>query len=393
MSQQGKTFRHDVVILGGGPAGAAAALSLRRHAPTLSVALVEQTGYDAPRVGETLPPTVQTVLEQLGVWETFAGEGHVPAYGTRAAWGSDELYDNEFIFHPAGRGWHLDRTRFDRMLAREAEGQGVTTYPGHKFTASRPDDQGGWLLDTKAGQGSETLVNASFVIDATGRRAAFAAQRGVRKVMHDRLVGVSVTFDAEPSGDTYTLVEAWEEGWWYSALLPGGRLVVFCMSDADIVRKLGLNAPAAWLDLLLRTRHTKERVLRATPLNTPSTHAAHTHRLERMTGDRWLAVGDAATTFDPLSSQGILKSLRSGVLASFAVADHFKGIATGLEKYEALTAREFEAYLSARADFYGRERRWQDSPFWRRRHPADESLNRRARGVAAPQPIKQTHQL
>src|SRR5215218_9983242 len=137
MRTLGNTFGHDVVILGGGPAGTAAAISLRCHAPALSVALVEQSGYDAPRVGETLPPTVQGVLEQLGVWETFVGEGHVAAYGTRSAWGSDELFDNEFIYHPAGRGWHLDRKRFDRMLAREAEGRGVTTYSGYKFTGSR----------------------------------------------------------------------------------------------------------------------------------------------------------------------------------------------------------------------------------------------------------------
>ena len=40
----------------------------------------------------------------------------------------------------------------------------------------------------------------------------------------------------------------------------------------------------------------------------------------------------------------------------------------GLEKYEALTSREFEEYLLVRADFYGQERRGEDSPFWRRRH-------------------------
>jgi flavin-dependent dehydrogenase len=371
MSPQGKTSGHDVLILGGGPAGAAAALSLRRHAPSLSVALVEQSNYDAPRVGETLPPTVQAVLEQLGVWETFVGEGHVAAYGTCAAWGSDKLFDNEFIYHPAGRGWHLDRRRFDRMLTLEASNRGVTTYSGHKFTNSRPDERGGWLLNVKAEQGIKTLIKASFVIDATGRRAAFAAQRGVRKVLLDRLLGVSVTFgarDAEQFADTYTLVEAWEEGWWYSALLPEGNVVVFCMSDADIVKRRGLNSRDAWLLLLEQTRHTKERLRRATPLNTPSVHAAHTQRLERVTGDAWLAVGDAATTFDPLSSQGILKSLRSGVLASYAVADYFKGSVIGLEKYEALAAREFEEYLSARAVFYGQERRWEDSPFWLRRH-------------------------
>jgi flavin-dependent dehydrogenase len=86
-----------------------------------------------------------------------------------------------------------------------------------------------------------------------------------------------------------------------------------------------------------------------------------------VTGDGWLAVGDAATTFDPLSSQGILKSLRSGVLASYAVADYFKGTQTGLVKYEALAAREFKDYMDSRADFYSRERRWDDAPFWLRR--------------------------
>jgi flavin-dependent dehydrogenase len=372
MREQGQTLSHDVVILGGGPAGAAAALSLRRHAPALSVAIVEQSGYDAPRVGETLPPTVQAVLEQLGVWETFLKGGHVAAYGTRSAWGSDELYDNEFIYHPAGRGWHLDRRRFDRMLARAAEVRGVTAYSNHKFADSRADGRGGWLLETKAGRGGELLIRAAFVIDATGRRAAFAAQRGVRKMPLDRLLGVSVTFganQAEPLRDTYTLVEAWEDGWWYSALLPEGELVVFCMSDADAVKRRGLNSSPAWLDQLEQTGHTGGRVRNATPLDAPTVRAAHTQRLERPTGEAWLAVGDAATTFDPLSSQGVLKSLRSGVLASYAVADYFKGTASGLEKYEALTAREFNEYLRARTDFYGRERRWKDSPFWRRRQP------------------------
>lgn len=375
MSPQGRSSGHDVVILGGGPAGTAAALSLRKHAPSLSVALVEQSSYDTLRVGETLPPTVQTVLEQLGVWETFVGEGHVAAYGTCSAWGSDELFDNEFIYHPAGRGWHLDRRRFDRMLAREATERGVKTYSGYKFNDSCHND-GGWLLSVKAEQGSESVIEASFVIDATGRRAAFAGRCGAKKVLLDRLLGVSVTFgarDAGPFADTYTLVEAFEEGWWYSALLPEDRVVVFCMSDADIVKRLGLNSTDEWLGLLERTRHTRERVRDATPLGTPSAHAAHTQTLECVTGDGWLAVGDAATTFDPLSSQGILKSLRSGVLASYAVADYFKGKQSGLAKYEALVAREFKAYMEARADFYARERRWEDSPFWQRRRAFSRS--------------------
>jgi flavin-dependent dehydrogenase len=87
-----------------------------------------------------------------------------------------------------------------------------------------------------------------------------------------------------------------------------------------------------------------------------------------VTGERWIAVGDAATTYDPLSSQGIFKALQSGILASYAICDFFKGTPGGLEKYEALIKQEFDDYLATRADYYGQERRWQASPFWQRRH-------------------------
>ena len=63
-----------------------------------------------------------------------------------------------------------------------------------------------------------------------------------------------------------------------------------------------------------------------------------------------------------------MKGLRSGVLASYAIGDFFKGNTSGLEKYEALLKREFENYLATRAEYYRREKRWANSVFWQRRH-------------------------
>lgn len=371
MNKQEKTFRYDVVVLGGGPAGTATALSLRQHAPSLSLALIEQSTYNKIRIGETLPPIVQPLLEQLGVWNVFLNEGHVPAYGSCSAWGSDELLDNEFIYHPLGRGWHLDRKRFDAMLEREAASKGVTSYAGSKLIASRPSNKKGWQLTVQTENGAEISLEAAFVVDATGRRAVFTSQRDVRKVLLDQLLGVFVVFSLNggtPLTDTYTLVEAWPEGWWYSALVPNDKLAVVCMSDVDIVKKRRLHSSAEWFELMNETRHIRDRVQQAEPLAAPSVHAAYSHRLERMTGDAWLAVGDAATTFDPLSSLGIFKGLRSGILASYAIGDYFKGSSSSLEKYEAIMAREFEEYLGTRADYYGRERRWKNSAFWQRRY-------------------------
>ncbi|PYS33243.1 MAG: hypothetical protein DMF75_09970 [Acidobacteria bacterium] len=323
-----KTFRYDVAILGGGPAGTATALSLRQHAPSLSLALIEQSTYDSIRIGETLPPIVQPLLEQLGVWNAFLNEEHVPAYGSCAAWGSDKLLDNEFIYHPVGRGWHLDRTRFDAMLAREATNRSIASYPGSKFITSQPTGQKRWRLAIQDKNRDEIFIQADFVVDATGSRAVFACQQGVRKVFLDQLFGVFVFFTlngGSPLTDSYTMVEAWEEGWWYSALVPDKKIAVVCMSDIDIVKRIGLTSSTKWIELMNETRYIKDRVRGAEPVAAPSVHAAHSQHLERVAGDAWLAVGDAATTFDPLSSLGIFKGLRSGIMASYAIADYFKG--------------------------------------------------------------------
>ncbi len=364
-------MRYDVVILGGGPAGTAAALSLRKQSPGLSVAIIEASNYDRLRIGETLTPVAQALLEQLGIWDEFLNERHIAAYGTRSVWGSDELLDNEFIYHPYGRGWHLDRARFDSMLARQAESRGAKVYTGALVTGSHKTNGGLWQITAETADKQRINLEASFVIDATGRRVAFATRQGARRVLFDQLLGVFVFFrmDAGASAtDTYTLVEAWEEGWWYSALLPENRMVFACMTDVDIVRKHGLKSASCWLECLNNSPHTRARAVHGRPEYRPRIYPAYSHRLDCLTGGGWLAAGDAATTVDPLSSQGIFKALRSGILASFAVCDYFKGERAGLEKYEEIIAGEFENYLATRMDYYGRERRWEASPFWQRRH-------------------------
>ncbi len=367
---QDTKLRFDVVILGGGPAGAATALSLNKHNPSLSLAIIESSAYNGLRIGETLSPIAQPLLQQLEVWDRFLKEEHVAAYGTCSTWGSDELVGNEFIYQTHNRGWHLDRRRFDAMLAREAARRGVTLHMNSALQDSREFGSDGWLL-TIGSAGKKILMKAAFVVDATGRRAVFAGQRGVEKVLIDRLLGVFMFFsarDTEPMTDRDTLIEAWEEGWWYSALLPCAGIVAACMTDADVVKKRDLKSAAGWFECLSLTRHTGARLKDAVPQAEPTVYTASSQRLERVTGARWLAAGDAATTFDPLSSQGIFKALQSGILASYAICDFFKGLPRGLEKYEALVRQEFDGYLATRADYYGQERRWQASPFWQRRH-------------------------
>lgn len=357
----GRAF--DVAIVGGGPAGCAAGLSLRAHAPGLSVALVEASGYESPRIGETLPPLARRLLEHLGVWDAFRRQGHREVHGTAAAWGGPVPQEQEYLFTTQGVGWHLDRAAFDALLAEEAESRGVTLL---RWTRVRRADRESDVWRLRLAEGDP--FTARFLVDATGSSAAFARRCGARFVASDRLAGFARLFEEEDRSDPRTLVEAFSDGWWYTAGLPGGLRIAVCLTDTDLARPLRLGEPAGWTRRLVSTEQVRELLRGARPRGPILVRPTQSRRLEPAAGDGWLAVGDAASLFDPLSSQGILKGLRSGIFASYAVGDLLaKGDGRGLERYSRYVRQEFESYSRVRARYYAEERRWPESEFWRRR--------------------------
>ena len=409
---------YDVVILGGGPAGAATALALKKLDSALRIALIERSDYSGIRIGETLPPPARTLLTELGVWEVFLETSPRACHGTRAAWGSERFHENEFIFSPHGYGWHLDRRAFDAMLTAEAEHRGVEVIqPAAPYNSDRQEGQ--WILGisgaknlprrhenlygaqppgppTRAGVArggveppsaalkdlSQTdkhdhsteehghEIYARFVVDATGRRSWFASHLGMRHLVQDQLVGVFSFFRfdrGQAPDDSYTSIAACEHGWWYSAILPGEGLAVAFMTDADQLRQLRWKDFDEWQALLGMAPNIAQQIGTATPIGKPMLYPAASQRLETCAGDGWLAVGDAASTFDPLSSQGIVKGLRSGICAARSICRYLRGNSNALAEYADFVEREYSKYLDSRAGYYGLEQRWPDLPFWQRR--------------------------
>jgi flavin-dependent dehydrogenase len=369
----------DAVVVGGGPAGSATAIALARA--RRSVVLIEKSHYGEPRIGETLPPSARPLLAGLSVWEPFLAAGHLPSPGVLSAWGEDELYQTHFIFNPYGPGWHLDRQRFDAMLADAARQAGAHLCCGARVTSCKPLADDGWqveLTSDVAPAGRPHRIRSRFLVDATGRAAALARRQGAKRLDADRLVGLAGVLGARPdasdrfagSGDCATLVEACADGWWYSALLPGRRLIAVYMTDADLLRPHRGSWSALWQMQLQRTMHTQRR-LRDFDLQTvPRVVAAMSTRLDCASGRGWLAVGDAAMAFDPLSSQGLREALASGLRAGKALDGALAGEAAVIGEYGRRTKDVFREYSRQRAVYYGREQRWPQSVFWQRRHAA-----------------------
>jgi len=350
----------DVVVAGGGPAGAVTALDLSRRG--FRVALIEQSAYENLRVGETLPPEMRKALMELGVWDRFLSSDRLESYGIRSSWETPAARHHDFLFNPYGCGWHVDRARFDAMLAGAAADAGAELLLSAHVKSCKMTG-GQCQLEVAHDKNNVTFLGR-VLVDATGRKALLASRLGAQADVTDRLIG-AVTFCKLSEPAQWALIEAVEEGWWYSAPLPEDRVVFAYMTDSDL-----WNADL-WHELMEKALLTFERAgCRRIP--PPSLVVSAGSLVRRpVVGANWIATGDAALAFDPLSGQGVLKSIETGTRCAAAIAGYFAGDPSALKSYDSWVQETYHAYLSVRRQFYGAVH-WPNSQFWKRRQSSDE---------------------
>jgi flavin-dependent dehydrogenase len=359
----------NVVVAGGGVAGCATAIGLARRGVD-GVCIVDPGTGAGPRLGETIPPDARLVLNDLGVWGPFLEQKHERCLGSCSAWGGPELGYNDFLLNPYGGGWHLDRAAFEKMLRDQAVSLGIVLLAQAKVGTVALDGDLGLSVGVTGPTASTRQFSARYVVDATGCRSGVARQAGARLRVLDRLTFIYGFFDTSGAdmGSKLTLLEADELGWWYAARLPGQRLAVAFASDPDIVRDRKFTLGRDWLERLSKTQHLAARVqgcrLQSEAL---TVRVAPTTCLDHVSASRWLAVGDAAAACDPISSQGIVNALEDGLRASDVIASAVKAGRTIDPTYSDGVIRRFADYIDNRNYFYGMERRWRESQFWRRR--------------------------
>jgi flavin-dependent dehydrogenase len=367
-----------VAIVGGGPAGCSAALKLLREG-IADVCLIDRRTKGTVHLGETLLPDSRPLLQELGIWESFLGAEHSPCLGCCSAWGSDQLGFNDFLLNRNGCGWHLDRARFDAFLLETAARRGVRLLQNQVVAcATKPD--GGFRLRLANAEGNFSTLDAQFVVDATGRRAAIARQMRARRKSLDRLTFLYGFFDSTDASSALqmTMVEATENGWWYLAPLPENRVAVAFATDSGFVRDHELCANDRWLASLRRTRHVASRLEGCRFLRGRlAVKVASSALLDPVAGPSWFAVGDACASYDPICAHGIHRALETGLWAARSISGSLASGKTLTSTYADSVISDFEEYRFNRQSYYDLERRWLDSPFWRHRRRAQNQHPRK----------------
>jgi len=357
----------DVVVVGGGPAGAAAAAAAR--AEGLDVELLCAPRGFRPVPGESLPPGTDRLLDDIFGAPMLDHQQHRASFGNRSAWGTADVEATQFVDNPFGHGWHVDRPALDESLLDRLRTLGVRVRSGARVAGQEwTDDQWRICLNDHPG----TAIRARAIVDATGRGARIARSQGARRRRLDRLVAAYWMLIIADAGDDdcTTLVEAVPDGWWYTTPVPGHRRVVAFLTDSDLMPPRVARTGPDWHERLAHAPHIRDRLASSGSrlYSSPVILDAAVAHLDHPAGCGWVAAGDAAVSFDPLSSQGILTALMMGHGAGHAVAAVLtRADQQPLIRWGAEYARLLEAHLRLQAAYYALVRRWPTAPFWARR--------------------------
>ncbi len=362
-------MRVDALVVGAGPAGLAAATRLATLGAAVAVAEARPRG-GLRQPGEHLPPSGLRAVAEAGFGAALDDPRHGRSPGVRSRWGGGATEDRDYFFTAPGRGANLDRRAFDAAMTARAERAGARLVFGARL--DRLERAGSGVCATLRGAGAPIRVSAGIVVDASGRRAVAARRLGAATRRLDRLVGVMALIGDAPPDDApgRLRIEAVEDGWWYRVRLAHGATVATFMTDAGTVAAHPGGPRGLWL---ARAAAFGLRDGAEAPCPPVRVFDAATQTLFPGFGPGFLAIGDAAAAYDPLSSWGIAKGVADGDAAARALAAAVSGRDDALAAHDAARRAAFERYRAARRDAYAAEDRWPDAPFWRARRAAAPS--------------------
>jgi flavin-dependent dehydrogenase len=257
--------------------------------------------------------------------------------------------ESDFVRNAFGSGWHIDRNRFDRMLAEQAEAAGAQLFLDCRHIWTRIG--GKWTAEE---------IEADFLVDAVGRHGA-SVSRSAGRIREDELMVIAIHVPGGSGNlkDQRTWIETAPAGWWYSTPLPDGSGLAMFFTGAEIYRASGVSIG----EQLGEAPMARRRLLGGAGAKTSVLYVP-TGRRRELFGEARLLVGDSASSYDPLSGRGIFKALRQGEAAARAIHKTLRGDAGALTRYAEQVGHEFDAYTRQRLEFYSGERRWTGHQFW-----------------------------
>jgi len=318
-----KTNCFDIGIVGAGPAGSSAAISLARKG--YSVVLVDKSTFPRSKLcGDFLNPINWPLFDRLGVAEELLSLAHEKITGFRISCFTGEEASFPFPHHH-GRplsGLGLNRLYLDHLLLKRAEREGATVLEGKKVRDLR-NDGGQWTITLTDPWGDETLRSA-FLIGADGRNSLVAERLGLAGPRESRgsCLGFQLHLRGVQGMNRQIQIHLFPGG--YAGLAGvGGGITNLCFALEKQRAKDHSSIESILENCLYKNPHLKDALKGSQQASEiQSTYPVHTSR-RRSSGDGFVLLGDAAYAPEPITGEGVYFALESANLASEIIHQAF----------------------------------------------------------------------
>ncbi len=358
---------HDVIVIGGGPAGSAAATLVAQAG--FDVLLLERNATPPFKVGESLIPATYETLDRLGMLDELRAshfpEKHSVQFYSGSGRGSAPFYFSETDPGERSQTWQVLRSEFDGMLLDNTDRHGVTVRTGAAvkeilFEGGRPTGERAVGVKARFANGETRELRSRVLMDASGQRAILGRQLGIRR--HDpclRMAAIFTHFEGAQrdegidEGATLILQTRDNKSWFWYIPLPRDRVSVGVVGPIEtLIRGRNGNPQRTFDQQVSLCPGLIPRLEGAEQAMEMKVQGDFSYISERAGGDGWVLVGDAYGFLDPIYSSGVLLALKSAELAADATIEALRANDPSAERLNAFEPQMREGMASFRQLVY-----------------------------------------
>jgi flavin-dependent dehydrogenase len=320
----------DVVVIGGGPAGATVSTLIAQRG--YRVQLFERETFPRFHIGESLIPETYWVLKRLHMLPKMQQSHFVKKYSVQfvnsTGRESAPFYFSDNKPHECSQTWQVVRSEFDQMMLNNAREQGVAAHEGVRVHEVLFEGERAVGVRIKREDGSFHDVRAKVVVDASGQNGLLMNKLRLRVWDPTLNKGAVWTYwqgayrdTGRDEGATLVIQNGNRKGWFWYIPLHDDIVSVGVVAPFDYLFKGRGSYAQAYEEEVDMCPGVKERVAKATRVTGHFATKDYSYRSKQVAGDGWVLVGDAFGFLDPLYSSGVLLALKSGELAADAISD------------------------------------------------------------------------